>query len=426
MPYQRVKGTRDILPPESAQWVYIENFIRDFLQHNNYKEIRTPAFEFTELFIRGIGTETDIVSKEMYTFVDKGGHSITLKPELTAPVIRAYLQNDLAQQGGVTKLYYLDALFRQERPQKGRLRQFHQFGFEIIGTPHPEADAEVIQTMVALYQALGIEQMQVRLNSIGSRASRADYLKALKVALEPVAADFCPTCQERLQKNILRLFDCKVESCQQILTTRAPRILDYLSEEDGMHFREVCRLLDLTGISYKIDHQLVRGLDYYTRTTFEITSPLLGSQDAICGGGRYDHLVEDLGGKPTPAVGVASGLERLLLVLEQLQKLPQLPHPELIFVVTLGAAAREMGFKIITQLRARGKTAEMDFLRRSLKAQLREADRTQARWVVIIGEHEIQQQQLVLKDMSTGNQQILPLSTAVPALLAIVNANDNP
>lgn len=426
MPYQRVKGTRDILPPESAQWVYLENFIREFFRHNNYQEIRTPAFEYTELFIRGIGTDTDIVSKEMYTFVDKGGHSLTLKPELTAPVIRAYLQNDLAQQGGVTKLYYIDALFRQERPQKGRLRQFHQFGFEIIGTPHPEADAEVIQTMVALYQALGINQMLVRLNSIGSRASRASYLKVLKAALEPVATEFCLTCQERLQKNILRLFDCKVESCQQILTTRAPRILDHLSPEDRAHFSEVCRLLDLTAVPYKIDHQLVRGLDYYTRTTFEITSPLLGSQDAICGGGRYDHLVEDLGGKPTPAVGVASGLERLLLVLEQLQKLPNLTPPDLIFLVTLGEAARETGFRIVTQLRAAGKAAEMDFLRRSLKAQLREADRTQAKWVVILGEHEIQQQQLVLKDMRTGNQQLLPLPTAVPALLAAVDVKDSP
>lgn len=420
MVYQRVKGTRDIIPPESAQWNYLENFIREFFQRNNYREIRTPAFEFTELFVRGIGTETDIVSKEMYTFLDKGGHSLTLKPELTAPVIRAYLQNDLAQQGGVAKLYYIDALFRQERPQKGRLRQFHQFGFEIIGTPHPEADAEVIQTMVALYQALGLAAMQVRLNSIGSRASRAEYLRVLRAALEPQAAAFCPTCQERLQKNILRLFDCKVESCQELLTRYAPRILDYLSDEDRAHFQEVGRLLDSVGVTYIIDDKLVRGLDYYTRTTFEITSPLLGSQDALCGGGRYDHLVEDLGGKPTPAVGVASGLERLLLALNQLQAF-QPPRPELSYVITLGETARLIGFKLVTQLRLAGKVAEMDFLRRSLKAQLREADRNQARWVIIIGEDELRQQIMLLKNMPAGTQQAIPLTTPIAELVKIID-----
>lgn len=420
MLYQRVKGTRDILPPESAHWSYVENLIREFFQRNNYKEIRTPAFEFTELFIRGIGTETDIVSKEMYTFTDKGGHSLTLKPELTAPVIRAYLQNDLAQQGGVTKLYYIDALFRQERPQKGRLRQFHQFGFEIIGTPYPEADAEVIQTMVALYQALGIQAIEVRLNSIGSRESRSRYLAVLREKLAPLAPEFCPTCQERLQKNILRLFDCKVENCQKILDQHAPQILDYLAPDDLIHFREVCRFLDSTRIGYRVDPKLVRGLDYYTRTTFEIVSPLLGAQDALCGGGRYDHLVEDLGGKPTPAVGVASGLERVLLVLEQLNQI-DVTQPPLLYIIALGEAARVKGFELLTRLRAVGMVAEMDFLRRSLKAQMREADRNQARWVIIIGEEELQKQQMILKDMNAGTQQALSLQIPITELVTIIN-----
>ncbi len=419
MPYQRVKGTRDILPPESAQWVYLEQFIRDFFRRNNYKEIRTPAFEFTELFVRGIGRDTDIVSKEMYTFLDKGGHSLTLKPELTAPVIRAYLQNDLAQQGAVTKLYYIDALFRQERPQKGRLRQFHQFGFEIIGSPYPEADAEVIQTMAALYQSLGIQKMEIRLNSIGSRESRANYLTVLRTALQPFTAEFCPTCQERLQKNILRLFDCKVATCQEILNQQAPSILNYLSAEDTHHFQEVCHLLDISQVVYTIDTKLVRGLDYYTRTTFEITSTLLGSQDAICGGGRYDHLVEDLGGKPTPAVGVASGIERLLLVLNQ-QGALSIPQPELVYVVTLSEEARAIGFKLLTFLREKGLNAEMDFLRRSLKAQLREADRNQAHWVIILGDDELQRQAYLLKNMRTGEQQNLAFDTPVNTLAEIL------
>jgi len=411
MIYQRVKGTRDILPDEVHQWQYLENFLRTYFQRNNYREIRTPAFEVTELFARGVGSDTDVVSKEMYTFLDKGGSSLTLKPELTAPVMRAYIQNNLEQVAPLTKVYYIDALFRQERPQKGRLRQFHQFGFEILGTPHPEADAEVIQTTYELYRELGLTDLKIRLNSIGSRTSRGIYLDVLRKALESFKEELCGTCRERLEKNVLRLFDCKVEFCQQIMAQHAPSILDHLTDEDRQHFQAVRDLLELTGVPYTIDKTLVRGLDYYTRTTFEITSPLLGAQDAICGGGRYDHLIEDLGGRPTPGVGVASGMERLLLVLEQIGGFP-VPEPNLVYVIALGESARNAGFRLVAELRRQKINAQMDFLRRSMKAQLRDADREQARRVVIIGDDEIARGVVILKNMKDGGQSELPLQTA--------------
>jgi len=409
--YQRIKGTKDILPAESYQWQYLEKFISGSLERNNYQEIRTPVFEVTELFTRSIGTDTDVVSKEMYTFLDKGKTSLTLKPELTAPVVRAYIQNHLEQISPITKLYYIDSSFRQERPQKGRLRQFHQFGFEIIGTEYPEADAEVIQTVYEIFSQLGIEELNVRLNSIGSRDSRKNYLNVLRSSLKPYYKDFCPTCQVRFQKNILRLFDCKSESCQNILNNFAPSILEYLSKEDQDHFEEVKSLLDLTEVPYSVDKKLVRGLDYYTRTTFEITNPLLGSQDAICGGGRYDYLIEDLGGKPTPAVGVASGMERLLMILRETDAIPE-KKTNLLYFVALGNEARKLGFSFIARLRRLGVTAEMDFLRRSLKAQMREAGKKSANWVLILGGNEIQQGIIILKNMSDGSQRQVSLENA--------------
>ena len=409
--YRRIKGTKDILPTESYQWQYLEKFISESLERNNYQEIRTPVFEVTELFARGIGTDTDVVKKEMYTFLDKSKTSLTLKPELTAPVVRAYIQNHLEQISPVTKLYYIDSSFRQERPQKGRLRQFHQFGFEIIGTEYPEADAEVIQTVYEMFSQLGIEELNVRLNSIGSRDSRKDYLDILKSSLKPYYNDFCLTCQQRFHKNVLRLFDCKAESCQNILDEFAPSILEYLSKEDHNHFEEVKNLLDSTEVPYSVDKKLVRGLDYYTRTTFEITNPLLGSQDAICGGGRYDYLIEDLGGRHTPAVGVASGMERLLMILRETDAIPE-KKTNLLYFAALGDEARKAGFKVIAKLRRLGITTEMDFLRRSLKAQMREAGKKAANWVLILGENEIRLSVVTLKDMSDGSQRQISLENA--------------
>jgi len=417
--YRRLKGTKDILPNEVYQWQYIEKTIRDHLERNNYQEIRTPFFEVTELFARGIGSDTDVVSKEMYTFTDKGDTSLTLRPELTAPVMRAYIQNNLGQINPVTKLYYIGSLFRQERPQKGRLRQFNQFGFEIIGPEHPEADAEVIQTVYAIYHDLGINDLKVRLNSIGSRSSRQHYLKILHTALEKHIDDFCETCQQRFEKNILRLFDCKIDRCQALLDQYAPSILDHLSNEDVLHFEEVQALLNAAYVPFDIDNKLVRGLDYYTRTTFEITSSLLGSQDAVCGGGRYDHLAEDLDGPPTPAVGVASGMERLLMILNETHAIPQ-KETNLIYTAILGDNARQVAFNLVSLLRSRGYPVEMDFMRRSLKAQMRDAGKKQAKWVIIIGTDEIQNDKIVLKNMASGEQKELQLSLAADQIESIV------
>jgi histidyl-tRNA synthetase len=417
--YRRVKGTKDILPDEIHQWQYIETVIRQHLERNNYQEIRTPLFEVTELFARSIGKDTDVVSKEMYTFLDKGGTSLTLRPELTASVLRAYIQNNLNQVSAVNKLYYIGPLFRQERPQKGRLRQFNQFGFEIIGSEYPEADAEIIQTIYAIYHDLGINDMQVCLNSIGSRESRKNYLKILKSALKPHNHDFCSTCQERLERNILRLFDCKNPDCQNILDQYAPSILDHLSSEDVQHFEEVKALLDAAYVPYEIDKKLVRGLDYYTRTTFEINSSMLGSQDAICGGGRYDHLAEDLDGIPTPAVGVASGMERLLMILNEIQAIPE-KEQNLIYTAVLGENSRQLAFNIVSALRKRDFCVDLDFQRRSLKAQLRDAGKKLANWVIIIGEDEIQKDVILLKNMTTGKQQEIRLSEAVDQIEQII------
>jgi histidyl-tRNA synthetase len=415
--YQRIKGTRDILPDEIHQWQYLEKFISENLERNNYQEIRTPIFEVTELFSRSIGAETDVVNKEMYTFSDKGGSSLTLRPELTAPVIRAFLQNNLSQINPVTKVYYFGSLFRQERPQKGRLRQFAQFGFEIIGSPHPEADAEVIQTVHSIFNQLGIQNLKLRINSIGTRQGRQKYLKLLQSALAPHLADFCPTCQKRMERNILRLFDCKSETCQQLLDRYAPSILDNLDEDDLRHFEAVKALLNAAEVPYIIDKKLVRGLDYYTRTTFEISSSLLGSQDAICGGGRYDHLVADLGGPATPAVGVAAGMERLLMILKELQAIPT-KETNLTYMAVLGDDARPVAFKLAADLRLQGLTVETNLLRRSLKAQLREAGRKQARWVIIIGDDEIANNHLLLKNMVTSEQKSIGLPTAIEEIMA--------
>jgi len=415
MAYKRIKGTKDILPNEVWKWNYIEDVIKKHLKNSGYSEIRTPIFELTELFARGIGEETDVVSKEMYTFEDKGGKSLTLRPELTAPVIRAYIENNLDQIKPVNKLFYIGSLFRQERPQKGRLRQFNQFGIEVIGSPNPEADAEVIRLMYDIFSSLGIEQMKVKINSIGGKESRAAYLKILAEKLDSHYDDLCPTCQTRYNKNILRIFDCKSEKCQEILDNHAPAIIDHLNEEDRIHFEEVRKYLDITKTPYSIEKKLVRGLDYYTKTTFEISSSLLGSQDAICGGGRYDHLVEDLGAKATPAVGVACGMERLLLVLDELDNLKK-QEDDTVFFVTLGDEAIAKGFELVTTLKNQGIPAQMDFMRRSIKAQMRNAGKMNVKFVVIIGESEIESGKVMLKNMTNSEQQEVAMEQLVEVL----------
>jgi len=413
-PIRSVKGTHDILPDESPRWRYIESTVHRIAALYNFLEVRTPVFEETQVFARGVGEYTDIVTKEMYTFLDKGKTSLTLKPELTAPVVRSYIQHHYNQTYPVNKLYYLTPLFRQERPQAGRQRQFHQYGTEILGSEFPEADAETIAFAMQVYEQLGIrspdspDQIDLRINSIGDSACRPQYLETLREALAPHKADLCKTCQQRFDENTLRLFDCKNESCQLILEEHAPRITEHLCEDCATHFRSVLSQLDALDIPYTVDHTLVRGLDYYTRTTFEITSDLLGAQDALCGGGRYDLLVEQLGGPPTPAVGFAAGIERLLLALEALDAFPDFTDRLDLFIVTIGDEVRSRAFRILRDLRNRGVSCDTDLLRRSVKAQFREANRQNATYTMVLGENELQAREATIKEMESGEETAVP------------------
>lgn len=372
------------------------------MQKYGYQEIRTPAFEKTELFARGIGEETDIVSKEMYSWTDQGGERLTLKPELTAPVVRAYIQHNLGSQSAVNRLYYMDALFRRERPQKGRTRQFHQFGAEVFGSEHPEADVEIIAISYNFFKTLGIDNLTLTLNSIGSEDCRNNYRNELRNYLKPFLSDLTETSQKRFEKNPLRILDTKTEHEKEIIKN-APKISNFLTADDESHFEEVKSLLKDLSIPFTLDPQMVRGLDYYTRTTYEITSNALGAQDALCGGGRYDKLVETLGGKPTPAVGFAAGIERLLLALES--KSTEL-NDEPIQISIIGMAKNTLSYcQILAQeLRDQGFSVTTDLLRRSLKSLLREANRNKVKIAIIIGDDELVNNTVQVKDMETGEQ----------------------
>ncbi len=406
--FRTIKGTHDLLPNELIIWREVEDFIHTIMQQNGYGEIRTPAFENTELFIRGIGTDTDIVTKEMYSWTDQGGNTLTLKPELTAPVARAYLQHQLGNQNPLHRLYYIDALFRRERPQKGRQRQFHQFGAEAIGSPNPEQDAEIIALAYNIYKKFNIQDISVRLNSIGNAEIRPLYLGNLRSSVKKIETELCSTCQTRIKKNALRLFDCKNPHCQELLDEHAPFIFDSISDDDQNHFEMVTRILKEMEIPYFHDKKLVRGLDYYSHTTFEISSSSLGAQNALCGGGRYNGLIEQLGGKPTPAVGFAAGVERLILALD---KQNNTGIPPDIYLIHLGDEATVTASKIANDLRLNcGKIVVMETMRRSLKAQMREAGRCGANTTIILGEKELAENNIIVKDMSTGNQNEVPIS----------------
>ena len=400
-----IKGTQDILPDQSHRWQALEATIRNTMDRYGYEEIRTPAFERTELFARGVGEETDIVSKEMYSWTDQGGEDLTLKPELTAPVARAYIQHNMGGQSPTNKLYYIDALFRRERPQKGRYRQFHQFGVEAFGSEHPEIDAEVIALAMAVFKGVGLSGLSLKLNSIGSPQCRGDYRDALRDFLTPHLNNLSETSQNRFEKNPLRILDTKAPHEIEILKD-APNISDCWTQDDKSHFEEVCSLLDVMGISYDIAPNLVRGLDYYTRTTFEITSTALGAQDAICGGGRYDGLVETLGGKSTPGIGFAAGMERILLAMGDDTSTGHEPH---IYIVGLGDAIRSTVVQLAESLRQNGLAVAFDVLRRSMKAQMREANKAGAKYAIIMGDQELESGQAEVKDLSTGDQQKVSL-----------------
>ena len=406
--FRTIKGTHDLLPDELSNWRRIENTIHSIMEQYGYGEIRTPTFESTELFVRGIGTDTDIVNKEMYSWTDQGENTLTLKPELTAPVVRAYLQHQLGNKNPLQRLWYFDSLFRRERPQKGRQRQFYQFGAEAIGSPHPEQDAEIIAMAYNIYKTFDIQEMNVRLNSIGSKEIRLIYLDKLRLSLMKETNELCHSCQARVEKNALRVFDCKNTECQKLLDENAPLIFDSISEDDRKHFDTACLMLDNMGIPYFHDKKLVRGLDYYSHTTFEITSSALGAQDALCGGGRYNGLIEQLGGKPTPAVGFAAGVERLILAID---KQENYVNPPDIYLISLGEEAAVTASKLASDLRnICGKTVLLETLRRSLKAQMREAGRCGAMKTIIIGEDELAQNKVIVKNMASGRQQEIPMA----------------
>jgi len=406
---QSIKGTKDILPNQSHGWQALKVIIRSTMNNYGYKEIRTPAFERTELFSRGVGEETDIVSKEMYSWTDQGGEKLTLKPDLTAPVVRAFIQHNLREQSPINKLYYIDTLFRRERPQKGRYRQFHQFGIEAFGSENPEIDAEVIAVALAVFNTLGLEGLTLKLNSIGSPECRTLYRQAIRSYLKPYLNDLSEISQRRFDKNPLRILDTKIPHEIEILND-IPNVSDSWTPEDKAHFEELKSLLDAMDIQYSLAPRLVRGLDYYTRTTFEITSSALGAQDALCGGGRYDGLVKTLGGKATPGIGFAAGMERILLAMGNFDS--NINNTQL-YIVGLGDTVRPVVVKLAEDLRQNNIRTNFDPLRRSLKAQMREANKTDARYAILIGDQELESGEVELKDLSTGDQEKIALDKLV-------------
>lgn len=404
---QASRGTRDILPAEIGDWQRVELVAREILTKAAYQEIRTPIFEQTELFERGIGEATDVVGKEMYTFQDRGERSITLRPEGTAGVVRALIEHGLTAQGGVQRLWYTGPMFRYERPQAGRQRQFHQLGVEVLGSPSPRADAEAIAIATDLLQTLGLKNLHLNLNSIGSPSDRQRYRAALIEYLTPFKADLDQDSQDRLTRNPLRILDSKDQQTQAILQN-APSILDQLSSESQARFEQVKHLLTELGISYEINDRLVRGLDYYTHTVFEIQSDDLGAQATVCAGGRYDGLVAELGGPETPAVGWAIGLERLILLLQKLQPTPAATVD--FYLVSRGEQAEIQALVLAEKLRHQGFTAELDLSGSAFGKQFKRADRSGAAACLILGDVEADNQTVQLKWMASGEQQALAQS----------------
>jgi len=404
MKYTRQRGTRDILPPEIRTWQFLEDKARSVFESYNYAEIRTPIFEQTELFTRGIGEDTDIVGKEMYTFIDKGERSITLRPEETAPVVRALIENNLLGQNELVKLYYIGPMFRYERPQAGRSRQFYQAGVEVFGSSDPLIDAEVIELGLRYFIEIGLKELEVDINSVGCKKCRPKYKEELKKYFKGRSKDLCETCQGRLDRNPLRILDCKEPKCQKAIEG-APATTDHLCEECRAHFDKVKDYLSQYGIRFKLNKRLVRGLDYYTKTTFEIVSRSLGAQNAVCGGGRYDTLVEELGGRSTPATGFAIGLDRLVIVMKD-QKISIPKDKRLqVYIITLGDAARQKGLEFLRNLRVMGIRSDIDYQGRSLNSQLKSADRLNAEFAVIIGDDELRNGLAIIKSMDEKTQE---------------------
>ena len=411
------RGTKDILPDTVGDWNYVEGEIRELCRRFGYSEIRTPIFEHTELFQRGIGEGTDVVDKEMYTFTDRGERSITLRPENTASAVRAYLQNKLYAQSNLVKLFYIGSMFRYDRPQAGRMREFHQFGVEALGEANPAVDAEVILLAMNLLEGLGLKDLELSINSVGCPKCRSKYRSMLQDFFRDKLEDLCEDCRSRFERSPLRILDCKKDSDKPYMAD-APKITDCLCEECAEHFAKLKELLTSAGISFTHDPRLVRGLDYYTKTAFEIKYPPLGAQSAVAGGGRYDGLIEEMGGNPTPAVGFATGLERLLLALESQNLLPEKNRSVDAYVVALGETAQAEGFKLLNSLRQQGLSAAMDFAGRSMKAQMKQANKMGAKYSVILGEDEISEGVVMLRSMEDSSQAKVPMNQVAEKIKA--------
>ncbi len=406
------KGTKDILPQESFKWQFVEAKARETARVFGAQEIRTPTFEHTEVFLRGVGETTDVVNKEMYTFLDKGNRSITLKPEGTAGIARAFVENGLNNSALPAKFFYITPCFRYERPQAGRLREFHQFGVEFLGSSSADIDAETILLAKSFLENVGVKNVTLYINSIGCKNCRKNYEEALKKYLNENYDSLCALCKDRLNKNPLRILDCKNEDCKKI-TQNAPKILDYICDDCDKHLAKVKKLLDVAGVEYKINPNIVRGLDYYTRTVFEFVSENIGAQGTVCGGGRYDGLIQQLGGTDTPGIGFAVGIERILLLLENTGVTIDNPNKVKVYFAPMGEAECEKAFELVSTLRTNGISADFDHMGRGIKAQFKYADKIGAEYVAVIGSNELLDGSVKVKEMASGKETLVKFSEIV-------------
>lgn len=421
---KKIKGTEDVLPKDSYRWQFVEDVMRRESKAYGFKEIRTPVFEHTELFQRGVGQTTDVVQKEMYTFDTKGGESVTLRPEGTAGAARAVLEHSLENDGLPIKASYFVSCYRYEKPQAGRLREFHQFGVEEYGTQSPLADAEIICVAQSIFDRLGIKQLRLEINSIGCPTCRAEYHKALREYFGARKEELCDTCNSRLEKNPMRILDCKSPICSKI-AEGAPKITDYLCDECREHFEQVKKYLDAAGVEYVVNPTIVRGLDYYTKTVFEFVTDFIGAQGTVCGGGRYDGLIEELGGKHLPSLGFAMGIERLLMLMDK-QGI-EIPEPSScdLYVATMGDKAKEKAFSLIKSVRDCGLIAETDVVGRGLRPQMKYADKIGAKFSLVLGDNEIEQNSAEVKNMTTGEKTTLALDETFAEKFSILQLTAN-
>ena len=421
---KKIKGTEDVLPKDSYRWQFVEDVMRRESKAYGFKEIRTPVFEHTELFQRGVGQTTDVVQKEMYTFDTKGGESVTLRPEGTAGAARAVLEHSLENDGLPIKASYFVSCYRYEKPQAGRLREFHQFGVEEYGTQSPLADAEIICVAQSIFDRLGIKQLRLEINSIGCPTCRAEYHKALREYFGARKEELCDTCNSRLEKNPMRILDCKSPICSKI-AEGAPKITDYLCDECREHFEQVQKYLDVAGVEYTVNPTIVRGLDYYTKTVFEFVTDFIGTQGTVCGGGRYDGLIEELGGKHLPSLGFAMGMERLLMLMDK--KGIEIPKPSScdLYVATMGDKAKEKAFSLIKSVRDCGLIAETDVVGRGLRPQMKYADKIGAKFSLVLGDNEIEQNSAEVKNMTTGEKTTLALDETFAEKFSVLQLTAN-